>query len=182
VTITERLNDVLNNTGAPKAVLEDRPWQITEAGEAEWVLRKRAVVVAEIAQVDALVDEQVRVLEEFREREHARLLPSLNNWDTLLAKYHRQKLAEDGEAKTLHFPHGTLTARKLPDNVEIADEVALLDWALEHEPRFVRVKESLDRSAIKDAVLKSGEIVPGVKPTEGEVRFAVDIQDLEAEG
>jgi len=49
----------------------------------------------------------------------------------------------------------------------------MLKWAKTEAPDYVRVRVDLHHSAIKSAVLKSGEIIPGVSATVGEVRYAV---------
>lgn len=179
--LQDRLDEVMNNAAQPRVVVEgtERRWMIEDPGAAEWALRKRAKIADEITQVRELVAREIAVLQDFEEAELARLLPQVENFDGLLAEWHRKVLSDDAEAKTLHYPHGTLKARKAPDGVEIADEVALLDWALEHDQRFVRVKESLDKQALKDAVLKSGEVIPGVAPVTGEIRYSVAPNEVE---
>jgi phage host-nuclease inhibitor protein Gam len=173
--LSERLDDAIGEAlGAPET--SDRPWAVEDAGGAEWALRKLRKAETELAGVDELAEKQIAAIEAWRDSEHERLRPELAHWPALLAVYHRDRLKEDPDAKTIRFDAGTLTARKLPDGIVIEDETALLDWALEHEPsRFVRVKESLNKEAVKEAVLKAGEVVPGVTPVEGEVRFAVKV-------
>jgi len=120
-----------------------------------------------------LAEQQIAAIEAWRGAEHGRLGTQREHWEALLGQYHRQRLEEDEKAKTIRLPHGTLTARKLPDGIVIEDEDALLKWARTEAPDYVRTRVDLNHSAIKSAVLKSGEIIPGVSATVGEVRYAV---------
>jgi phage host-nuclease inhibitor protein Gam len=170
-TSAERLDDALD-LDAPE---EDTPghWQITDPGSADWALRKLGKVDAEAHQVSELAEQQIAAIEAWRGAEHGRLGAQREHWETLLAIYHRARLEEDEKAKTIRLPHGTLTARKLPDGIVIEDEDALMAWLGLNEVGYIRVRRDLDRAAIKDAVLKNGEILPGVEVKPGDVRFTV---------
>lgn len=180
MSIADRMEEALDAIEAPEV---SEHWRVEDAGGADWALRKLRKARRELADVDRLVTDRIAALQAFRDSEHDRIEPEVENWETRLELWHRSLLEADDSRKTVRLPSGTLTARKLPDGVEIDDPVALLDWALEHEPnRFVVVKESLDRAAVKAAVLKAGEIVPGVTPVTGTVRFSVDTDIEEVEG
>jgi phage host-nuclease inhibitor protein Gam len=43
---------------------------------------------------------------------------------------------------------------------------------------FVRVKEELAKSAVKDAVLKNGQVIEGVRKVEGERVYEVKVAEV----
>jgi len=172
MSLAERLDDALD-LDVPFDEAMPGHWQITDPGSADWALRKLGKVDAEAHQVSELAEQQIAAIEAWRGAEHGRLGTQREHWEALLGHYHRLRLEEDEKAKTIRLPHGTLTARKLPDGIVIEDEDALLKWAKTEAPDYVRVREDLNHSAIKAAVLKSGEILPGVSATVGDVRFTV---------
>ena len=172
MSIAERLDDALD-LDTPTGPDSSNHWQITDPGSADWALRKVAKVDAEAHQVSELAERQIAAIEAWRGAEHGRLGTQREHWETLLGLYHRQRLEEDEKAKTIRLPHGTLTARKLPDGIVIEDEDALLAWAKKDGPEYVRTRIDVDHPAVKTAVLKNGEIIPGVDIVKGDVRFTV---------
>lgn len=171
-SLAERLEDALA-ADVPFDQAMPGHWEVTDPGSADWALRKLGKVDAEAHAVSELAEQQIAAIEAWRGAEHKRLGTQRENWETLLAVYHRALLAEDEKAKTIRLPHGTLTARKLPDGIVIEDEEALLKWASAEAVDYVRVRVDLNHSAIKAAVLKSGEIIPGVEVVEGQVKYSV---------
>ena len=154
--------------------IEPGHWEVTDPGSADWALRKLGKVDAEAHAVSDLAEQQIAAIEAWRGAEHKRLGTQRENWETLLTVYHRGLWIEDEKVKTIRLPHGTLTARKLPDNIEIEDVKTALAWALACNDDYVRFPEpELNRAALKEAVLKNGEIIPGVTATVGAVRFTV---------
>jgi phage host-nuclease inhibitor protein Gam len=175
-TATDRLEELLDGEEPEATNKEGHRWEITDLGGADWAMRKVAKLDAEAREVTDTADRQLRAIETWREAEYQRLQNQRGRFEALLADYHRRILAKDKKAKTIRLPHGVLTARKLPDNVQILDEDEVLEWAKDQGNEFVivvPVEYRLDRSAVKAAVLKAGEIIPGVTPIEGEVRFQV---------
>lgn len=180
MSTAERLDDFLDEA----AQLEPGAgvWGVHDAGQADWALRKLAKVRIELEQVQTLAAERRLAITAWEESEVERLRPQEDNWSSLLAIYHRKRLADDAEVKTIRFPSGQLTARKQPDTVEIEDEATVLSWLKEHSPFYVKttVKESIDKAAIKQAVLKDGEVVPGafVKPGDTKFTAATYVEDV----
>jgi phage host-nuclease inhibitor protein Gam len=173
MTFAERLEAI----GGPTESEEMENWKVLDRGGADWACRKvakcdaKARKVMDEAQahrdaIDALETEELRSIQRDRSYFEARL-----------GEYHRMVLAEDPEGpKTIHLQGGDLVARKLPDGVQIIDEAAVLEWAKGDGMAYVTVipvSYRLDKMALKEAVLKGGEIIPGVTPVEGEVRYNV---------
>lgn len=107
-----------------------------------------------------------------------------------LELYHRARLGDDPTAKTLHFPCGTLHARKTQPAFDY-DETTFLPWAQEHAPDLVRLKPQVDRTAAKTALVApdlgegdtgpaltpDGEIVPGVTVTVRGPSFTITTEE-----
>lgn len=103
-----------------------------------------------------------------------------------LRQYHEARLARDSRAKTIHLPSGSLVARKLPDRWEFDDE-AFLAWAEQRRTDLIRTKVEVDKPAAKKALRvlddgqiidgASGEFVPAVTVTPGDISYAVKTED-----
>jgi phage host-nuclease inhibitor protein Gam len=178
----ERLEEVLDGSGTPDAVLGEHAWIIEDAGQADWAGRKLAKANRAIAEVEQLAKQQIDAINAWKHDEMVRLEKERENWLAKLADYHRARLAEDDHVKTIRLPHVTLTARKKQDGVDIPDPLGVLEVLKKDFPFYVRTKviEEIDRKAVKEAVLKSGEIIPGVYVAPGEVEFSAstDVEEV----
>lgn len=153
---------------------ENDQWRVQTLGAADWCMRKVAKLDRESTAIADAASEEIDTIIRWRDAEFARIAPQREHWTWLLADFHEKQLAEDPKVKTIKLAHGALVARKQPDNVDIPDPDALIHWALEYgDPGFVRVKKELDRAKVKDAVLKNGEILPGVEVVVGTVKYSV---------
>lgn len=70
-----------------------------------------------------------------------------------LQAYHEARLRDEPKAKTLDLPHGKLVARKAVDEWAPIDPDALLRWAEEVRPDITRTKVTVDKPAMKKALL-----------------------------
>lgn len=86
-----------------------------------------------------------------------------------LARYHEAVLRVDGRAKTISLPFGRLEARAGQPNVTVDETFTV--WAASERPELVRVKVEPDRTAIRQAVVKEGEALPGVTVTPTDITF-----------
>jgi phage host-nuclease inhibitor protein Gam len=178
MTIAERLDDALDRDALEgyEPCIDPATWTIDTLDQVDWALRKLGKANAEAHQVSETAERRIATIEAWRGAEHKRLGARRDHWTSLLELYHRQRLAEDDDAKTIRRDCGTLTARKLPDGVDIPNPEAFVPWALIHQHQLLRhvpQRWEIDLAAVKEAVLKAGEILPGVSATVGEVRFTV---------
>ena len=173
-TPAERLYDHLDHPDGWKEQATEH-WRVTDLGSADWVMRKVAKIDQERAAIDDLASQQIETIKAWWTEELERLERTRTHWEWLLADFHSRQLLEDPKhSKTIALPHGKLISRKQPDNIEIAEPSDVLLWALGQANNMVRYPEpELNRSALKEAVLKGGEIIPGVEIVEGEVRYSV---------
>ena len=81
----------------------------------------------------------------------------------LLEPYVRDGVSKLRKSKTLSLPTGTASMRKLPDRLEITDATEALAYCEAEHPEAVIVKKELNKSALKDLILKRAEPIPGVE-------------------
>jgi len=111
-----------------------------------------------------------RVAEEER-RSHER---DIDFFQTHLALWLRNLIAEGRSKKSLSLPGGKIALRARQPKLNIENEEHLLDFLRGHYPDLVKVKESVNLSALKKAVALDGQTV--VLADTGEV-----LQDVWAE-
>jgi len=141
-------------------------WAIDNPDAADWALCRIGEAVEALAEVDGVFERQLRQLQNWRDREHDARQRTVAYFESKLADYHRELLDENPKNKTVHLPHGTLTARKAPDRVEIAEGMAP---ALPLE--FQRVTITADKRGVLAHIKATGEILPGVTLISGELKF-----------
>ncbi|WP_074951241.1 host-nuclease inhibitor Gam family protein [Alicyclobacillus macrosporangiidus] len=152
-------------------------FRVTDLASANWCMRKLAALKAQERDTNNLADAEIERIESWRRHELDKLRGSMEYLEMLLTEYHKQVLAQDTRAKTISTPYGKLKARRLPPKVEY-DEEMLLAWAKgAGRTDFVRVREELAKDAIRDAVLRGGEAVPGVTVIDQGVKFSVEVTE-----
>lgn len=157
----------------PQTEEERESFRIADEGAANWALRKLARIRAEQDKNRDLAQLEIDRVNAWLDEVNVQLGARAEFFEGHLIDYHRGLLAEDEKKKTIKLPAGTLKARKVPDNVEISDD--FLEHAQVARPDLVRTKYEVDRKAVKEAVLKDGEILPGVTRIEGTTSYTVEV-------
>jgi phage host-nuclease inhibitor protein Gam len=171
--IIERLDGELDHPDGWNDRTNDQ-WRVQTLGAADWAMRKVAKLDRESTAISDTAAEEIDTITKWRDAEFARIAPQREHWTWLLADFHEKQLAEDPKAKTIKLPHGALIARKQPDNIEIEDVKTAMAWCHACNDDYLRFPDpELNRSAIKAAVLKNGEIIPGVEVVVGEIKYSV---------
>jgi len=135
---------------------------------ADKMLFAVATLDGKMEEVNRLVEEEIRLLEEYRSLELARL-DKKRSW----LEFNLEGFARSSGEKTLRLPHGTLKLRKGRDKVVV---VALEEF-LKIGPtlKLVRtVPEQItpDIQAIVNRIKTTGDIPNGVQYIPAEVRFS----------
>ena len=171
--IIERLDGELDHPDGWNDRTNDQ-WRVQTLGAADWAMRKVAKLDRESTAISDTAAEEIDTITKWRDAEFARIAPQREHWTWLLADFHEKQLAEDPNAKTIKLAHGALVARKQPDNIDIPDPLRTLQWVIDQfKEDLFRVKRELNRTEIKHAVLKNGEIIEGVVVVEGQVKYSV---------
>lgn len=153
---------------------DDERFVIDNDHAADWALRKIAQKQRQIEANRQLAEDEIARITAWLEEVTTPLAGQADHLEALLVEYHRKLLAEDDKRKTVKLPGGNLVARKRPDNVEITDEEAFIEWAEAERHNLLHIKTSPDRNAIKEAVLKDGEVIPHVTPVKGDIQYRIE--------
>lgn len=192
--VASAVEDALDSLDAPDDGTGPGRFKVSDVASADWALRKLAKVRTRQEEVRTIAERQRSAIM----ASVARYLEPINDWEAaqaerlgrdeayfegLLTEWHMEVLAEDPRQKTLRLPHGELTARKAPDRFEV-DEEAFLAWAKQAAPALVRVKEEVDRQALRKHFAgaepgqelvdpATGEVLGCARLVAGEVRYKV---------
>jgi len=88
--------------------------------------------------------------------------------DFILEQFMMNYFSETGN-KTLNLPNGfKLGLRKKPESVDVEDEQAAIQWALENKrDEILKTEYSLRKKEIMSHVKATGELPPGIKINSG---------------
>lgn len=152
-----------------------RPAEFTvqTAEHADWVLKKIHAMDAELALVEAQARKMVKQIKSERERFAARFLPQVEAW--ALAELEASK----GKKKSVALLHGTVQFTSTPARLTIENVADALQTARLVTPGAITTEtvEKLDREALLSYAAEqfeaTGEILPGLKRTEGGNRMSL---------
>ena len=184
--LIESLEGALRPLGAPDGpdTPETESWSITGLETAAWASRKAAAARRKIAEVNAWRDAQKARVDAVADQEIKRFEDDAAFFEGHLAVYLQAEIAAGRKTKSLELSGGTVKLTARQPKVEW-DEFQAVIWAKEagRAEEFVRVRESLDKNALKKAavlaedgvVVIGGEIVPGAswEAQEDSATFAV---------
>ena len=135
---------------------------------ADQLLSAIAVLEAQINDANKLVDDEIKLVEEYRTMELARLNKKIS-W---LAWNEEQFIRSTGE-KTIRLPHGMIKLRMSRERVEISDLQRFLN--VKSNQRFLKIiPESYqpELQAVHSHIKATGELPVGVNLIPGEVKFS----------
>ena len=135
---------------------------------ADAMLSAIAVLEGQMNEVQDLCDREVKLIEEYRARELARL-DKKRSW--LL--FNLEGFTRSSREKTIRLPHGTLKLRKGRDRVAVVAMEKFLDVGRKLGLiRKVPESETPDVQAILRRIQTTGDIPDGVEYILGEIRFS----------
>lgn len=139
--------------------------------KADTMLCAIAVLEAQMNQVQELCDRELKLIEEYRARELARL-DKKRSW----LAFNLEGFTRSSGEKTVRLPHGTLKLRKGRDRVA----VVAMEKFLEVGRRLGLIRkipesEAPDVQAILRRIQTTGEIPDGVEYIPAETRFSYTI-------
>ncbi len=195
---TQSLSDHLASAyEAPEGDEARAAFRVESPDEAEWAMRRLVKFQRELAAVrEQAATERYRIAT-WLEAEEARIGRDVAWSESLLTEWHRRlcdaELAEvDGDwsrvrHKTRRLPSGEVSARQAPDSWQ-ADEEAFLAWIdndrpdlapylvrVKREPRIGEAKRILDAAGTTAVDPSTGEVVPGITVTPGEIHYTVKV-------
>jgi len=152
--VTERLDAAIEQDVEPR---NRDTWSITTMDQAAWASRKLRAAHAELDEIDAWQTREIDRIKNAATAERNRIQSSASFFENALAVYLNGLINQGRKTKSLDLPGGRISIRTKADKLEIDDETQALAWLKEHElTTAVRVKESIDKRGLLDAVTKDG--------------------------
>lgn len=139
--------------------------------KADQLLQLAAKLEDELAGVNKLADDEVALIEGYRQSETARLQRKLD-----FIAWQLQQFAQGTGEKTIRLVRGVLKMRQGRDRCEISDESAFLKVAGRLGLlRTVPAESKPDLTSLVSYVKRTGEVPPGVNYIPGQVRFSYSL-------
>ena len=174
---------------------EPEPPATSDERAANRLLRRWRTLTEEIADANAIYDDEIRAIEEARSA-HVGNLNDRRDWLVASLKlWHQARLAEDPTRTQIKLPQGTLVSRAAQDVWTYEEEAAFVEWAKTHakqtvhrppRPEWTTINKNQARKILmerkvavddkgnvqltKDGHLidrETGEAIPGIKVSEG---------------
>jgi len=136
---------------------------IDNLNKASWAVAKILEAEARIAQRAGLAKEFKSRIDTWLESASKQDEDSISYLSFLLEPYVKNETSKLHNSKTLSLPTGTASFRKLPDRLDITDPTVALSYCEAEHPEAVIVKKELDKSILKDLILKQAEPIPGIE-------------------
>lgn len=166
---------------------EPGSFQVTDDTKAAWAMRKMRAVQVRIDEAVRVATAEHERIEEWLSRITGPLLEDRAYFEGLLVAYATRE--RGAGRKSIDLPHGSVRSRTVSASFEADGTEDFMEWAREHHPEWIRVKESFDVKAIKDAttveptgtlgpvvVTKDGEIVPGLIGKPSRVSYTIVVE------
>lgn len=156
--LTETLDANLEHAAEPQ---QRDGWTITDMDHAAWASRKLARLHTDQAEIDAWEAREIDRVRQAADKERARIQSTASFFENALAVYLNGLIRDGRKTKSLDLPGGKISIRARADKLEIDDEKAAVAWlkancTVEDVERFVRVKEEIAKSALRDFLKRDG--------------------------
>jgi hypothetical protein len=147
-------------------------FRVRDLGSATWAMSRYAEYQAKKAQVQAIANEEIKkhqdLVNDWLKSELTKIDGSLDYFNFLLTDYYMEQKSVNPKFK-LSTPYGSFVSKTL--NKWTYDEQILMPYLKANAPDCIRIKEELDKTAIKakyangiDA--ETGEVIEGITITE----------------
>lgn len=128
-------------------------WHIGDDRAAEWAMRQLVRHMAVRDEVVIQANAWMQQINEWLNREQARLLRAIGYFDGQLRTYALARRVLDEDAKTLRLPSGVVNTTARQPSVTITDEPALIKWLKDKGYKhLITVTESVKVSDLKPVV------------------------------
>jgi len=153
---------------------------VNDPSKASWAIARILEAEAGIAQRSALAESYKARIDQWLDSANKQDIDSISYLSFLLEPYVKDEVAKLYKSRTLSLPTGTASLRKLPDRLEITDSTAALAYCEAEHPEAVIIKKELNKSILKDLILKQAEPIPGVEAELGPDKLYVKPLKLKA--
>ena len=146
---------------------------VDTASKASWAIACILEAEERISQREALANEYKARLDAWLDSSSRQDNNAIAYLSFLLEPYVKDEVSKLHKSKTLSLPTGSASLRKLPDRLEITDNAAAISYCEIEHPEAVIIKKELNKSILKDLILKQAEPVPGVEAELGSEKLYV---------
>jgi phage host-nuclease inhibitor protein Gam len=153
---------------------------IDDPSKASWAIARILEAEAGIAERTALADSFKARIDQWLDSANRQANDSIEYLSFLLEPYVKGEVAKQYKSRSLSLPTGTASLRKLPDRLEIKDSTVALAYCEAEHPQAVIIKKELDKSVLKDLILKQAEPIPGVEAETGPDKLYIKPLKLKA--
>lgn len=166
---------------------------IDNMDKCEWATKKKAKLVAEMEKVNALVDERIRRMEEWRAEQLKPLLNDIQHFENMIRPFAEQTIAAQKKKKSFKLPNGatiSITAGK--KDIKKIDDEALKKFLSDNNyndyletkttttAKWGEFKKVLHVDEETNQVISpDGEIVECCRVEQGEDKYSVDVTKVE---
>ena len=152
---------------------------IDDPSKAAWAIARILETDARIAQRTSLADTYKARIDQWLAMSNKPDNDSITYLSFLLEPYVKDEIAKQ-KSRTLSMPTGNASLRKLPDRLEITDSAEALAYCEAEHPEAVIIKKELDKSVLKDLILKQAEPIPGIEAEIGPDKLYIKPLKLKA--
>jgi hypothetical protein len=155
--------NVQTSTQEGSKTLADDFFIINDLSKASWAVSKILEAENRITQRSELAKEFKTRIDLWLESTNSQDNDSVSYLSILLEPYVQDEVSKLHNSKTLSLPTGIASLRKLPDRLDILDGAEALAYCEAEHPEAVIIKKELNKSILKDLILKQAEPIPGVE-------------------
>ena len=182
--VLDRLEEHLSAATRPEGEVYRDDWRIEDDDAAAWASRKLRDAHREMNRIDAWAEKQIDRIREVAAEEKRQHERDADWFQTHLQLWLQELIAEGRAKKSIALPGGKLAMRKRQPKIEVEDEESFIVWLhTAGRDDLVKVKESIDKAALKKSIAiegtraflaDTGEVLEGVlvEPQEDSVTFS----------
>lgn len=160
---------------------EDRErFRIQNDSQAVWAMRKLASAKARLHDISLIAEAEIDRIQHWAEQQSREPMRDATYFEGILMEYGRAQ-REEGR-KTVSTPYGAVKSRIGRSRYTFSDKQGFIEWARQHRPEWVAVKEEPSLSALHDANVQgsadpeTGEVIPGLEVDPPQVTFSVEVE------
>jgi len=167
MVITEGLQPSLSNILFPDfgnaELSATESFTVNSLDKASWATSKILEAEARICQRAELAKDFKGRIDQWLETANQQDNNTMSYLSFLLEPYVKNEVTKLHNSKTLSLPTGIASLRKLPDRLEITDSSIAISYCEAEHPEAIVIKKELNKSVLKDLILKQSEPIPGVE-------------------
>lgn len=138
------IEEVDSVTGKPKFIIDN-------LGKANWALKKIAALRYDLDKVNNLANAEIEKIKEWQTKEKTRINSEIMSFETRLRPFAEAAVA-DKKKKSVNCPNGVFGFRDKAASFEVVNEAKLLDDLKKECPEYIRVKQEVAWSELKQSL------------------------------